>query len=311
MDGTIGPDATDGTTMTVLNRIIGFDKSTGTVSYEADPRHAEHLVKALKMENAKPVSTPAEKQKLNEVLAAEGMPGLPAEMASQYRSLTMRAAYLSLDRPDLSECVKSLARHMQAPSEYAWSKLKRLGRYLLGKMRVVQYFYPQAEFRTLRVYTDSDHAGCWKTRKSTTGIVLCTGRHCLKHSSNLQSTVSLSSGESEFYAMVKAAAVGLGAQAMFADWGLKVDVRVFSDSSAARRICSRRGLGKTRHVQTRYLWIQEKVSNKEIRVEAVHTQSNLSDLCTKPLPQEVCLKHMGTMGFEFQEGRNTTAKLLS
>ena len=98
---------------------------------------------------------------------------------------------------------------------------------------------------------------------------------------------------------------------MFADWGLKVDVRVLSDSSAARGICSRRGLGKTRHVQTRYLWIQEKVSNKEIRVEAVHTQSNLADLCTKPLPQEVCLKHMGTMGFEFQEGRNTTAKLLS
>lgn len=295
-----------------LARVLDEDhKSTGTVSYEADPRHAEHLVKALKLENAKPVSTPAEKQKLNEILAAEGMPGLPAEMASQYRSLTMRVAYLSLDRPDLSECVKSLARHMQAPSEYAWSKLKRLGRYLLGKMRVVQYFYPQAEFRTPRVYTDSDHAGCLKTRKSTTGIVLCTGRHCLKHSSNLQSTVSLSSGESEFYAMVKAAAVGLGAQAMFADWGLKVDVRVLSDSSAARGICSRRGLGKTRHVQTRYLWIQEKVSNKEIRVEAGHTQSNLADLCTKPLPQEVCLKHMGTMGFEFQEGRNTTAKLLS
>lgn len=72
VDGTIGPDAADGT---ILNRIIGFNKSTGTVSYEADPRHAEHLVKALKLENGKPVSTPAEKQKLNEVLAAEGMPG--------------------------------------------------------------------------------------------------------------------------------------------------------------------------------------------------------------------------------------------
>lgn len=30
------------------------------------------------------------------------------------------------------------------------------------------------------------------------------GSHCIKHSSNLQSTVSLSSGESEFYALVKA-----------------------------------------------------------------------------------------------------------
>ena len=311
IDGTIGPDATDGTAMTVLNRIIGYNKSTGTVSYEADPRHAEHLVKALKLENGKAVSTPSEKQKLNEILAAEGMPELPAEMASQYRSLTMRAAYLSLDRPDLSESVKSLARHMQAPSDYAWSKLKRLGRYLLGRMRVVQYFYPQTEFRTLRVYTDSDHAGCLKTRKSTTGIVLCSGRHCLKHSSNLQSTVSLSSGESEYYALVKAAAVGLGARAMFADWGLKVDVRVLSDSSAARGISSRKGLGKTRHVQTRYLWVQEKVSSKEIHVEAVHTSSNVADLCTKPLPQDVCLKHMKAMNFEFQDGRSTTAKLLS
>ena len=42
--------------------------------------------------------------------------------------------------------------------------------------------------------------------------------HCIKHSSNLQSTVSLSSGESEFLALVKAGATGLGVKATMDEW---------------------------------------------------------------------------------------------
>ena len=38
-----------------------------------------------------------------------------------------------------------------------------------------------------------------KTRKSTTGKVLMRDAHCLKVSSHTQSTVSLSSGESDYY----------------------------------------------------------------------------------------------------------------
>ena len=45
------------------------------------------------------------------------------------------------------------------------------------------------------------------------------GSHCIKHSSNVQTTISLSSGESEFYAIVKAAAVGLSQQALLHDLG--------------------------------------------------------------------------------------------
>ena len=59
------------------------------------------------------------------------------------------------------------------------------------------------------------------------------GAHCMKHCSNL-TTVSLSSGENEFYGLVKGAATGLGSQLLSQDWKIPVAVEVLSDSSAAR-----------------------------------------------------------------------------
>ena len=46
-------------------------------------------------------------------------------------------------------------------------------------------------------------------------------------------------------------------QSMMADLGVTTQVRVWTDSNAAKAIASRRGLGKTRHVELRYLWLQE------------------------------------------------------
>ena len=83
--------------------------------------------------------------------------------------------------------------------------------------------------------------------------------HNLKHSSNiLQSTISLSTGESEYYALIKGGSVGLGLQSLLQDFGLSVRVVVEGDSNAAKGTVNRQGLGKARHIQTRYLWIQER-----------------------------------------------------
>ena len=70
-----------------------------------------------------------------------------------------------------------------------------------------------------------------------------------------QSTIALNSGESKFYSMiVSGAASGMGLQALYNEWKVKVECKVLTDSSAARGMCNRRGLsGKTGHVQTRYL----------------------------------------------------------
>ena len=306
-DGFIGPGCKN-QVMTVLNRIIEFDPETGSLTYEADPRHAQLVVKGLELDQGgvKSVATPSEKQKGEE--AFDEHPLLDSERASRYRSLTMRAAYLSLDRADISEAVKTLARKMSAPDELAWTRLKRLGRYLLGKPRVVQLFRPQRMYDKIRVFCDSDHAGCVVSRKSTTGLVTMVGSHSLKHSSTLQSTVSLSSGESEYYAIVKAASMAIGMKALFQEWHIPLGCTVLSDSSAARGMCSRRGLGKTRHVQTRYLWVQSKLHEREFDLVAVGTDKNYSDLCTKPMSQDLCETHMTNIGQEFRSGASRAAK---
>ena len=55
---------------------------------------------------------------------------------------------------------------------------------------------------------DSDHAGCVRTRKSTTGLAAFYGKHMFKAASTTQTLIALSSGESEFYAIVRGVATG-------------------------------------------------------------------------------------------------------
>ena len=79
---------------------------------------------------------------------------------------------------------------------------------------------------------------------------------------------------------------------------------------AARGTASRRGLGKLRHVQTRYLWIQERVAKNELKIIAVGTKQNVADLCTKPVNKDTCEKHMKTLGQIFATGKASGAKAL-
>ena len=221
---------------------------------------------------------------------------------------TLRAAYLSQDRPDLSCSTKELARDMQKPTEQSMTNLKRLGRYLKKRPRLVQLFVEQTSTTNvvrLDVYGDSDHAGCLKTRKSTTGMALMRDAHCLKVSSHTQTTISLSSGESEYYGIVKCAAIGLGARSMLAYFDMCVDVVVRTDSSSGLAVGSRRGLGRLRHVQTRYLWVQQRVQQGDFRLKKEPGDTNVSDALTKPLDEKRMTNLLTMMGYVFRGGRTS------
>ena len=143
------------------------------------------------------------------------------------------------------------------------------------------FCYPFQEAESIECYSDTDWAGCARTRKSTSGGFLMLGRHVLKTWSSTQPTISLSSGEAEFYGVVKAAGLALGQQSVLRDLGVELPVRVWTDSSAAIGICSRQGLGKLRHIQTHTLWIQEKVSLGTMELRKVRGEVNPADLFTK------------------------------
>ena len=105
---------------------------------------------------------------------------------------------------------------------------------------------------------------------------------CLRSWSSTQATVATSSGEAELYALVKATSESLGFQAVARDLGVHFRVALLVDSSAAQSISSRNGIGRTKHVDVKYLWIQEVVRECRIAVVRVAGQSNPADILTKP-----------------------------
>ena len=133
--------------------------------------------------------------------------------------------------------------------------LKRVARYLIGHGRLVQEFefVRQVEEPShVVVFTDSEHAGCLRTRKGTTSSKLLNGSHMLRSTSTTQGVIAVSSEESEFYAMVKGTSAGLGAVSTLKDLGVdisnntKIDKAVLRgrvDASAGRGMAVRRGAG--------------------------------------------------------------------
>ena len=137
------------------------------------------------------------------------------------------------------------------------------------------------------------------------------GGHCIRTWSSTQPSVTLSSGEAEFYGVVKAAGAGLGHQSLMDDLGIHLPVRVWTDSSAALGIASRSGLGKLRHLETHTLWVQEAVRTGKIELRKVWGEVNPADLFTKHLPsREKVHQLLGLFGCEYRSGRAAAAPLL-
>jgi hypothetical protein len=175
---------------------------------------------------------------------------------TQFRAIAARANYLAQDRMDIQFSAKEVCRCMAVPTERSWRKLKRLARYLVSHPKMVLEFR-KVEKRSrkdeLHVYSDSDWAGCLRTRKSTSGGIATLYGAAVKTWSSTQATLATSSGEAEFYAAARAAAEGLGIKAIMEDMGYEVDVIVHVDSTSAKSISSRAGLGKVRHMEVRLL----------------------------------------------------------
>jgi hypothetical protein len=137
------------------------------------------------------------------------------------------------------------------------------------------------------------------------------GKHCIRTWSSTQPSVTLSSGEAEYYGLVKAGGAGLGHQSLMKDIGLDLPVTAWTDSSAAIGISTRSGLGKLRHLETHTLWLQEKVRTGAIIVKKVRGEVNPADLFTKHLPsREKVHQLLGLFGCEYRTGRAASAPSL-
>ena len=171
---------------------------------------------------------------------------------------------------------------------------------------MIQYNY-QSRFKHVDVWTASDWAGDRLERRSTSGGVIRLGGHCIKMWSSIQKSIALSSGEAEYYALVKGGSIGIGVCSMLGDFGIIVDNRMHinTDSSAAKGICNRRGLGKVRHIDIHMLWLQERVHKGHIIIKKINGDDNISDALTKHIDIHKMQKNMDWTGQSIVGGRHT------
>ena len=85
--------------------------------------------------------------------------------------------------------------------------------------------------------------------------------------------------------MIRGACTSLGIQSHYQDWMTDVPIQIYSDSSEARSVARRRGIGgHLRHLQTRHLWLQNRVALGHLKLDVVAGERNPADTLTKPLP---------------------------
>ena len=119
----------------------------------------------------------------------------------------------------------------------------------------------------LKLHVDTDCAGCPRMRRSTNGGLVMHGSHLLKTWATAQTIVAPSSGEAEYHGAVKGMCEALGIKGIAKDMGLDLSITLYTDSSAATGIATRKGLGKVKHLETRTPWVQDKIDEGIVAVK--------------------------------------------
>ena len=144
---------------------------------EVDPKRAKKLIDEHGLEGAKLIGAPGVREGTKEL--EEDSP-FPARLHTAFRKASARASYFSVDRVDVQFAAKEACRVMSAPIGLGWRALKRLGRFPVGKPRMV-YTFPRQRADAVDVNTGTDWADCPRTRMSTSGRCIMLGKHPMKH----------------------------------------------------------------------------------------------------------------------------------
>ena len=181
---------------------------------------------------------------------------LTSEDATHFRSIVGSALYLGRDRPGTLFCIKELAGKMSKPS----LKIRKEAQWVI------------------ETFSDADWAANRGHRRSTScGVHFLNGNY-LYPSSRTQKVISSSSSESELQSIVSSMCDCLFIRRCLEFiLGAKLLQVHFTDSSSARQLVSRQGVGKVRHLAGKMLWVQTKVREGEVMLSQIPTSFNISD----------------------------------
>ncbi|CAA7055142.1 unnamed protein product [Microthlaspi erraticum] len=145
--------------------------------------------------NCNPCCTPVDtKAKLS-------LEGEPVSHLTLYRSLASALQYLTFTRADLAYAIQQVCLSMHDPAEPHFAALKRILCYIKGIISHGLHIH-KSPVDQLTAYSDVDRAGCPSTRRSTSGFSVFLEDSLTSWSSKQQATVSRSTAEAGYKAVV-------------------------------------------------------------------------------------------------------------
>ena len=188
-------------------------------------KYIKDMLKKFGLEDSKPIKTPmSSKTKLTKDEEGEFVDN------TNYRGMIGSLLYLTASRPDIMFNVYLCARFQEDPKTSHLEAVKRIFRYIKGTTHL-GLWYPKGTGIETIVYADSDHAGDYVDRKSTSGICTFVG-HCLTSwFSKKQMALAISTTETEDVSAGKACQQALSKKQDLVDYGIQLnDISILCDN---------------------------------------------------------------------------------
>jgi hypothetical protein len=185
----------------------------------------------------------------------------------KYRSLIGKLMFgATTVRADIAHAVSVLSRCLANPTQKSWKAAVRVLKYLKGTDSIGLVFekHGKIDFDSL---SDASWAG---DRKSTSGFVTRIGGTAIIWKSKKQPIVALSSTEAEYIALTETAKGVTPLITLFRDLSvnLQFPVIIHKNNISAVLLSKHSAFHqRTKHIDTRYHYIREKVEEGIVKIE--------------------------------------------
>ena len=160
--------------------------------------------------------------------------------------------YLTASRTDIMFSVCLCAHFQSCPKESHLIKVKRIIRYLKGKINM-GLWYPKIGQITMTSYSDANYADCRVDRNSTSGTCQFLDNYLISWSFKKQNSVTLSTAEAEYAAAGACYAQVLWMKHALLDYDLHYDhIKIFCDNTSTIHMTKNANQhSKTKHIEIR------------------------------------------------------------
>jgi len=281
-----------------VSNFLGIDiKQCSDGFWIGQSSYCKKFLNDFNMSECKPVNTPLENNKLPK---SNDTDCLNANMKHTYNSCIGGLLYLSVrTRPDICYAVNYLSQFNSAPSEQHWTAVKRVLRYLKGTMNF-GILYTRNQSNVVG-YSDADFAGDINGRRSCSGFVFILSGGAISWGSKKQSSVALSTAESEYVALCLASQEAVWLRRLVSELCdnsvICEPIVIFEDNQSTISISKNYIItNKIKHVDIKLHFIKELIGRKELIVKYCPTNLMIADIFTKPLEKIKFVKFRKLLG---------------